>query len=88
MPACLAEEYHGRGLAKAAVDTLLHSFGAPYAGATEVHAWCFARNAPSVRLWLGAGFVKDEDRSGKTVTIDEAKGGGEVEEACYIWALQ
>ncbi|KAJ7614435.1 hypothetical protein FB45DRAFT_873962 [Roridomyces roridus] len=45
--AVLNLEYHNRGIASAAVRTILHDWAVPQMGATEIHAGCFQSNISS-----------------------------------------
>ncbi|KAJ6522740.1 acyl-CoA N-acyltransferase [Mycena capillaripes] len=57
--AALRPEYHGKGLASAAVNIMLNEWAVPQMGCTEIRAQCFMSNLGSVKLWEKHGFVEE-----------------------------
>ncbi|KAF8177885.1 acyl-CoA N-acyltransferase [Mycena galopus ATCC 62051] len=84
--AALRPEYHGKGIASAAVRLLLEEWAVPQMGCTEIHAQAFVSNVASVKLWEKHGFVEEPSRRG-VVQVPEAKGGG-VEPDCVLVFLR
>ncbi|KAJ7619473.1 hypothetical protein FB45DRAFT_799924, partial [Roridomyces roridus] len=72
--AALNVEYHNRGIASAAVRTILNEWAVPQMGATEIHAGCFQSNTASAKLWEKHGFVEVPELRG-SYKVPEVKGG-------------
>jgi RimJ/RimL family protein N-acetyltransferase len=82
--AALRPEFHGKGLASAAVAVKMHEWAVGQMGATELRAQCFVSNVASVKLWQKHGFVEDPALRGE-ITVSEAKGGGVEPDMTLIW---
>ncbi|KAF8177911.1 acyl-CoA N-acyltransferase [Mycena galopus ATCC 62051] len=85
--AALHPEYHGKGIASAAVRLLLEEWAVPQIGCTEIHAQAFVSNIASVKLWEKHGFVEEPSRRG-VVQVPEAKGGGVEPDCVLVWSLK
>ncbi|KAJ7153277.1 acyl-CoA N-acyltransferase [Mycena filopes] len=85
--AALRPEYHGKGLASAAVKLIMNEWAVPQMGLTEVRAQCFMSNLGSVKLWEKHGFVEEPELRG-VVNVSEAKGGGVEPDCVLIWHLK
>ncbi|KAJ6620512.1 hypothetical protein B0H10DRAFT_1791818 [Mycena sp. CBHHK59/15] len=85
--AALCVEYHGRGIASAAVAVAMNEWAIPQMGATELRAQCFVSNTPSVKLWQKHGFVENPALRGE-VKVSEAKGGGVEPDMVLVWYLK
>jgi len=85
--AAIRPEYHGKGLASAAVNVVINEWAVPQMGCTEVRAQCFMSNLGSVKLWEKHGFVEDPELRG-VVNVPEAKGGGVEPDCVLIWHLK
>ncbi|KAJ7087148.1 acyl-CoA N-acyltransferase [Mycena epipterygia] len=85
--AAIHPDYWRTGLASAGVKLILNEWAIAHMGCTELRAECFASNLGSVKLWEKFGFV-EEPALRSTVTVSEAKGGGEEPSVVFVWSMK
>lgn len=87
MGVCIMPAFHGKGIASAAIGTLLHKWASPHMATHQIVACSFASNIASSKAFLKNGFYIYSEVSGTTVKQEEKKGGGEEKQIVVRWIV-
>lgn len=86
--AVLYPTFWSKGIASAAVSTFIQAWIIPHVpSCTEIVANIFEDNIGSIRTFIKAGFVLDEEKGSKTSLIvqPENKGGKTHKQVVVVW---
>jgi RimJ/RimL family protein N-acetyltransferase len=82
---CINPAFHGKGIASAAIGTLLQKWAIPHMAVHQIVACSFASNIASSKAFLKNGFTIDSELSGSTVKQEMEKGGAEEKQIVVRW---